>query len=134
MKSQTRIALWLAVCSLVVSLASGQEPADKSKPKIEYRWMEKFYIKGVTEEREIYASENIREQWFLHKQPLGLTKEVNRKVAAELEEGGTKRLAVVVDGRYQGNLSIDKSSIKIYPDILAVMSPAEVSMWKCFRS
>lgn len=127
MLSQTRWTLCLALCSLFVSQASGQELVGKAKPKIEYRWMETVSIKGVTEEREIAASENLREHWFLHQKPIELTKEVNQKVVSEIENGGSRRLAIVVDGQYRGNLTIEKSSIKLYPDILALMSPPEAN-------
>jgi hypothetical protein len=125
MNSQTRIALWLAVGSLVVSAAFGQEPAAKSKPKIEYRWMENFYIKGVTEEREIYASEDINQHWFLHKKPIETTYEANQKLAKDLDKGRSKWLAVLVDGRYRMSLLIGQSTLKSYPEIFHAPAVAD---------
>ena len=51
-------AVWIVEPQYMFAL---QESAARAKPRIEYRWMERFYIKGVTEEREIYASEVINE-------------------------------------------------------------------------
>jgi hypothetical protein len=125
MKLPTQMALSLVVCLLFASLTSGQESADKAQPKIEYRWMERVAIEGVTEGQEIAGFENPREHWFLHQKPIELSKEVNQKVAAELEENGSRRIAIVADGKYRGHLTIEKSSIKLYPDIFKVIYPPD---------
>ena len=139
MARQARIGMWLALCLIVAPVASGQEPEANPKAKIEFRWIEDKPIKGVTEEKGITPWE--QEVMFLHKKviltskdvaearlskidltangigvlysvKLQLTEEAKRKLADEIEKGGEKRLAIVVDGNVRGATSFkDKSSI-----------------------
>ena len=128
----TRIAAWLALCFFFVVLqASGQEPSDKPKPKVEFRWLESQPIPGVTEEKGIRTSCG-DELSYLHKQPIltnmdvaevrlskidvrqdgilqeqfmihfHLTAEGRQILAATCGKSGDKLLAVVIDGTYRG--------------------------------
>lgn len=65
----TRGALWLALCSVVVAGAFGDEPPARPKAKVEFRWLESKPIPGVTEENGIHISESDVLS-YPHKQPI----------------------------------------------------------------
>lgn len=54
----TRGAGWLALCSVVVAGALGDEPPARPKARVEFRWLESKPIPGVTEEKGIHVSES----------------------------------------------------------------------------
>ena len=139
MSSRSRIALCLTAYSIAAAVASGQEPAAPPKAKIEFRWIEDAPIKDVTEDKGITPWEN--EVMYLHKKPiltakdvanaslskidltanglgvlysvkLQLTEEARQKLAKEIEKGGGKRLAIIVDGNVRGAPHFpDKSAV-----------------------
>lgn len=122
MKWFARVTVALAVVSAVVVSACAQEPAAKVKPKVEYYWIQPYYTKDVTQERETYASENINQHWFLHKNPIERTPQSRQNVLMDLEKGGAKCLAFVVDGRYRGWRNVDKSNIEQLDKELGIFS------------
>ncbi|MDB5334866.1 MAG: hypothetical protein JWN70_485 [Planctomycetaceae bacterium] len=126
---QSRMGFCLVLCSILVPIAAGQEPKTDPKAKIEFRWIEDALIKDVTEDKGITPWED--DLIFLHKKAiltgkdvaeatlskkdltanglgvlysvkLRLTEEAKRKLAMEIDKGGRRRLAIVVDGKVRG--------------------------------
>lgn len=76
LKAQTQIVVWVAACSIVVSLAYGQEPAARPKVKVEFCRLEAEPIKGVTEEKGTRTNCGGRLA-YLHKKPLLTAKDID---------------------------------------------------------
>jgi hypothetical protein len=75
MALHTRIAVTLALCSSIVSMAPGQEPPDTKKTKVEFRWLEDKPIKGVTEDNGFRVTCG-NELWYPYLKPILVNKDV----------------------------------------------------------
>jgi len=69
MRSCLRVALVLAVCSVGVSVVCGQDSPDKSKAKVELRWVESHRIAGLTEDEGFQSTCDPNSIVYPHKQP-----------------------------------------------------------------
>ena len=132
MKWCMRFGVSLAVCSAVVAAAAADAPPARpsAKPKVEFRWLERKPIKGVTEDKGFRFGYGPEDIFYPHKTPVltgdavartrvstrdlgsGLTwryhysvdfeftAAAKAKLAEDRGPGGTGLLGVYVDGAY----------------------------------
>lgn len=136
MLCNVRIALGLAACWVCVPSVVGQEPPEKPKAKVEFRWLESKQIPDLTEEKGIRTTCGDQLS-YLHKQPifsnqdvaetrlrqhdlegplgvqfsveLHLTEEAKKKLATACDDNRAKLLAIIVDGKYLSSWYFDPS-------------------------
>ena len=120
-----RIAVGLVVCSAGVTDARGQQPPAGPKAKVELRWLETKYVKGVTEEKGFKASCDPDDIVYPHKKPamvlttvevtearittLDLSKNglgVQYKVSFHLTKAARTKLAATVEGNKMRLLTV----------------------------
>jgi len=132
-----RLVLWLIVSNAIVQAAAVQNPSGKSKPKVEFKWLEDSPVKELTEEKGIKTTCGF-ELYYPHKKPvltntdvasarlrnhgsvMGIpgdhftvtfefTWKAKKSLVDRCGDASMKTLAVFVDGKYWGTTPFNKS-------------------------
>lgn len=149
-----RIALWVAVGSTAVPAARGQEPPARPKARVEFRWLERHFVKGLTEDEGIRTTCGF-ELSYPHKKPVlangdvaraslrnhgsvmglsgdhfmvsfHLTERAKEALAAGCGDEPARALAVFVDGKYWSTWYVRKSGAAVFtPQAGFIPSEAE---------